>query len=171
MAPQTVDAVNLGYVRALLDVYLTEPDTLDPAWRGFFRDAQNGTISGHPLVQRLQELQPGLFAGNGGGAPAVSEPPFSERRSAVDDQLLAGVAAAMALVKAYRTHGHLAARLDPLGSLPLGDPSLEPENLTPPLTPELQRRVPARFLRIEVPGTTLADALPHLRATYCGTMA
>ena len=36
--------------------------------------------------------------------------------------LLGGVAAAMALVKAYRMHGHLAARLDPLGSEPMGDP-------------------------------------------------
>ena len=34
----------------------------------------------------------------------------------VDENLLGGVAAAMALVKAYRMHGHLAARLDPLGS-------------------------------------------------------
>ncbi|MEJ7838151.1 MAG: methylmalonyl-CoA mutase family protein, partial [Thermomicrobiales bacterium] len=37
---------------------------------------------------------------------------------------LASVAAAMALVKAYRTHGHLDAQLDPLGSPPPGDPSL-----------------------------------------------
>ena len=171
MQSQPVDAVNLGYVRALLDTYLTEPDSLDPAWLGFFRDAQNGTISGHPLVQRLQELHPRLFTANGEGAPVVAETPVIERRTAVGDQLLAGVAAATALVKAYRMHGHLAARLDPLGSDPLGDPSLEPENLTPPLTPELQRRIPARFLRIHVPGETLADALPHLRATYCGTMA
>jgi 2-oxoglutarate dehydrogenase E1 component len=35
----------------------------------------------------------------------------------------------MALVKAYRMHGHLAAHLDPLGSEPVGDPALDPERL------------------------------------------
>jgi 2-oxoglutarate dehydrogenase E1 component len=32
-------------------------------------------------------------------------------------------------------------------------------------------RIPAEVLRIYVPGQTLAEALPHLRATYCGTIA
>ena len=32
-------------------------------------------------------------------------------------------------------------------------------------------RIPARILRMYVPGATLADALPHLRETYCGTIA
>ncbi len=77
----------------------------------------------------------------------------------------------MSLVKAHRTHGHLAAHLDPLGSLPIGDPSLEPERLQPPLTPELQERIPGRLLRVAVPGETLAEVLPQLRETYCGTMA
>src|SRR4029077_11312507 len=39
------------------------------------------------------------------------------------------------------------------------------------LTPELMAQIPARILRVYVPGTTLADALPHLRETYCGTIA
>src|SRR5207249_12321186 len=66
---------------------------------------------------------------------------------------------------------HLAAHLDPLGSEPVGDPALEPERLIPKLTPELQARIPARLLRLYVPGETLAEALPHLRETYCGTIA
>jgi 2-oxoglutarate dehydrogenase E1 component len=77
----------------------------------------------------------------------------------------------MALVKAHRMHGHLAAHLDPLGSEPVGDPALEPERLVPKLTPELQARVPASLLRLYVPADTLADALPRLRETYCGTIA
>ena len=60
-----------------------------------------------------------------------------------DERSLGAVAAATALVKAYRTHGHLAARLDPLGSEPVGDPALEPERLIPKLTPELQAQIPA----------------------------
>ena len=77
----------------------------------------------------------------------------------------------MSLVKAHRTHGHLAADLDPLGSEPIGDPALDPDRLEPRLTPELQARISARVLRLHVPGENLAEALPHLRETYCGTMA
>jgi 2-oxoglutarate dehydrogenase E1 component len=96
-------------------------------------------------------------------APVAAEPPT--------DELLGAVAAAMALIKAHRMHGHLAAHLDPLGSEPPGDPALEPERLIPKLTPELQARVPASVLRLYVPGDTLADALPRLSETYGGTIA
>src|SRR2546423_1711835 len=77
----------------------------------------------------------------------------------------------MALVKAFRMHGHLAARLDRLGSEPPGDPALEPERLIPKLTPELMARIPARLLRLYVEGETLADAYPRLREIYCGPIA
>jgi 2-oxoglutarate decarboxylase len=92
-----------------------------------------------------------------------------EPRGAPDEELLQAVQAATALLKAFRTHGHLAARLDPLGTEPEGDPALDPEPLG--LTPELMAQIPAKILRMWVPGATLADALPHLRETYCGTIA
>ena len=79
------------------------------------------------------------------------------------------VAAAMALVKAFRNFGHMAARLDPLGSDPPGDPALDPGPLG--LTPEIMARVPAELLRIYVSGKTLAEAYPELQRTYCGTIA
>ena len=79
------------------------------------------------------------------------------------------VAAAMSLVKAHRTHGHRAARLDPLGSEPPGDPALDPKPLG--LTPEIMETIPSKVLRTYVPGETLRDAYPKLRETYCGTIA
>src|SRR5205814_2504141 len=82
---------------------------------------------------------------------------------------LRSVAAAMALVKAYRNFGHMAARLDPLGSEPPGDPALDPGPLG--LTPEIMARIPAELLRIYVPGRTLAEAYPRLQETYCGTIS
>jgi 2-oxoglutarate dehydrogenase E1 component len=100
-------------------------------------------------------------------APVSSAPSSVLRAPEVED--LKYVAAAYALVRAHRNFGHLAARLDPLGSEPLGDPSLDPGRLG--LTPEIMARIPADVLRIYVPGKTLAEALPHLRATYCGTIA
>jgi 2-oxoglutarate dehydrogenase E1 component len=107
------------------------------------------------------------------GAPVVSapEPTPTEAAPAVDETLLGGVAAAMALVKAYRMHGHLAARLDPLGSEPMGDPALDESRLVPALTPELQARIPASLLRLYVEGDTLREALPLLRAVYTGSIA
>jgi 2-oxoglutarate dehydrogenase E1 component len=79
------------------------------------------------------------------------------------------VAAAMALIDALRTHGHLAARLDPLGGDPPGDPALDPASVG--LSEAEMRSIPARVLRVAVPGETLAEALPTLQATYCGTIA
>src|SRR5436190_9101490 len=53
-------------------------------------------------------------------APVPTAPP--------DTELLQAVQAATSLLKAYRTHGHLAASLDPLGKEPKGDPAIQPEN-------------------------------------------
>jgi multifunctional 2-oxoglutarate metabolism enzyme len=86
-----------------------------------------------------------------------------------DEALLQAVQAATSVVKAHRMHGHLAARLDPLGATPPGDPALDPATVH--LTPELMRAIPASVLRVAVPGETFADALPHLQETYCGTIA
>ena len=82
---------------------------------------------------------------------------------------LASVAAAMALVKAHRMHGHLAARLDPLGDEPSGDPAMDTQTVG--LTDEIMQTIPASVLRIGVEGETFADALPRLREKYCGTIA
>ena len=110
------------------------------------------------------------------GLPAAA--PEAERAPApatapetgpVDDELLSGVAAAMSVVRAHRSHGHLAADLDPLGAKPPGEPALVPENVG--LTPEVMARIPAALLRVKVPGESFAAALPHLRAAYCGTIA
>jgi 2-oxoglutarate decarboxylase len=106
--------------------------------------------------------------------PAVPRPGEPARRKSdlggtADETMLQAVQAATSLLKAHRMHGHLAARLDPLGGEPEGDPALDPEPLG--LTPEIMARIPSRILRTAVPGATLADALPHLRDTYCGTIA
>jgi 2-oxoglutarate decarboxylase len=128
------------------------------------------------LLQGGDRFYEEVFASLGLPAPAPAEPglparparvgPAPVRESQAD---LYHVAAAMALVKAHRTHGHLAARLDPLGSEPIGDPALDPGPLG--LTTEVMAAIPKAVLRISTPGETLADALPLLQAAYCGTMA
>ena len=108
-------------------------------------------------------------AAGGRGAPRAEPAAAAGRGASPSEELLQAVQAATSLIKAHRTHGHLAARLDPLGSEPEGDPALDPEPLG--LTPEIMAQIPAKILRTYVPGATLADALPHLRETYCGTIA
>ena len=166
--PHDVDALNAGFAGQLLEQYLENPASVPEEWRTLFEQGDDA---------ELLALQPGLVRlleqrSNGAPAPSetVSQAPVAAEPQ-VDEELLGGVAAAMALVKAYRMHGHLAARLDPLGSEPPGDPALEPGRMVPKLTPELQARIPARLLRTYVEGETLAEALPRLQETYCGTIA
>jgi 2-oxoglutarate dehydrogenase E1 component len=147
-----------------------------------------GAESGRFLARIEEYLQGGdefyeqVFASLGAGLGPKPEPPAPAAAGAAvaarpaaapaeapSEDLLKAVQAATSLLKAHRTHGHLAARLDPLGSEPEGDPALDPEPLG--LTPELMAKIPASILRMHVPGATLAEALPHLRETYCGTIA
>jgi 2-oxoglutarate dehydrogenase E1 component len=169
-----VDGLNAGYARLLLEDYLENPDAVPAEWRRLFESGDSELVASHPGLLRLLET---LDRGNGQPVAAPEAPaaadsaPVAPVTGEIDETLVGGVAAAMALVKAHRTHGHLAARLDPLGSEPLGDPALDETRLIPPLTPELQARIPAQLLRVHVPGETLREALPALRDVYCGTIA
>ncbi|HST40776.1 MAG TPA: multifunctional oxoglutarate decarboxylase/oxoglutarate dehydrogenase thiamine pyrophosphate-binding subunit/dihydrolipoyllysine-residue succinyltransferase subunit [Conexibacter sp.] len=151
-----------------------------------------GAESGR-FLQRIEQLLQGenefyeqVFGDLGTELPALPPPPAPAAQAAAtlaaapaaapaeaggvpSEELLQAVQAAVSLLKAHRTHGHLAARLDPLGSEPVGDSGLDPEPLG--LTPELMAQLPARIMRMGVPGATFADALPHLRETYCGSIA
>jgi 2-oxoglutarate dehydrogenase E1 component len=187
MSEHDVDGPNAGYARALLEDYLENPDAVPSEWRSLFESGDSELVATHPgLARLLERLTDGANGGSVATAPAPLPPPAVEpapppapepeaapppAAEPADRELLGGVAAAMALIKANRMHGHLAAHLDPLGSEPPGDPALEPQRLIPALTPELQAKIPASLLRLYVPGDTLAEALPKLKETYSGTSA
>jgi len=179
-----LQGLNAGYVAQLLEDYLEAPASVAPEWRALF-EQDDAVLDALPGLRRLLHARSDGNGGNGRAAaeaatqlrtPTVVAPeppqaPAPPEPTRADQTLLGAVAAAMALVKAYRMHGHLAAHLDPLGSEPTGDPALDETRLEPPLVPELQARIPARLLRLYVPGETLRDALPHLREVYCGSSA
>jgi len=102
-------------------------------------------------------------------AVAVAAPTVGPTSAVPDETMLQAVQAASTLVHRFRSHGHLAARLDPLGSEHEGEPQLDPD--VQGLTPQLMAQIPAHILRMYVPGETVAEALPYLRQTYCGTIA
>src|SRR5437773_2584153 len=120
------------------------------------------------IFESMQVVPPAGLAESARAAGPPTEAALAAPTTA-EAELLRAVAAAMALVAAYRSHGHLAARLDPLGSAPPGDPSLDPVNHG--LTPQMMEAVPAAVLRVRVPGENLAEVLTHLRETYCSTIA
>jgi 2-oxoglutarate dehydrogenase E1 component len=165
-----VDGLNAGYAGDLLEDYLENPDAVPSEWRRLFESGDSEVVASNPGLVRLLETLEAQANGQPAAALRPEEQPAAPAQP-ITDELLGGVAAAMALIKAYRMHGHLAAHLDPLGSEPPGDPALEPERLIPKLTPELQARIPASVLRMYVPGESLAEALPRLQETYTGTIA
>src|SRR5438552_15768685 len=87
---------NAGYVVELYERYLRDPAAVDAQTRAWFASFSPREV--------LAEAEP---------APLIT--PMS-----VD--LIVGAAT---LARAIRAYGHLAARIDPLGSSPPGDPSLE----------------------------------------------
>ena len=127
-----LQGLNAGYVAQLLEDYLESPASVAPEWRELF-ERDEAVLDTLPGLRRLLEVHgngDGDGSGNGHEVAAVPPPvdpgeetvaasppvpagPEPAAASAVDETLLGGVAAAMALVKAYRMHGHLAARLDP----------------------------------------------------------
>ena len=97
------------------------------------------------------------------GASGVQGPAAAAKP---DTELLQAVQAATSLLKAYRTHGHLAARLDPLGSEPKGDPALQPESREPDAGADVAdpgRDPPDRGGGRDAAGGAAADARGLLR--------
>ena len=99
MAQQQFEDLNSGFIQELFEQYLRAPESVDPKWRALFEHTPE-KLESSPVVQRVRELYPGT-ANGGNGAPAAAE------AAAPPQQLLGAVAAAMALVKAHRMHGHL----------------------------------------------------------------
>ena len=139
MSMHDVDGLNAGYASALLEQYLENPEAVPREWRALFESGDERARRGpsrprapardaaRTRTAHAAPPSPAAPSRTPAAAGSRSRPARSRRPAdAADEALLGGVAAAMALVKAHRTHGHLAARLDPLGSEPLGDPALEP---------------------------------------------
>src|SRR3954466_11754146 len=135
MSRPEVDGLNTGYAALLLEQYLDNPSAVPSGWRALFESAPEELLATQPGLARLLErlernggngdapvAQPppaprGLAppapapppAAPEGVAPAPPAPPPAAPPPAPDDELIGGVAASMSLVKAHRTHGHLAA--------------------------------------------------------------
>ena len=92
--------LNAAYAAELYEEYRRDPASVDPSTRAFFE--RHGPPS--------PEAPPALTPAETGPAAQIDQ-----------------VVGAVNLAESIRKFGHFAAQLDPLGSLPPGDPSLQPE--------------------------------------------
>ncbi|TXH64539.1 MAG: 2-oxoglutarate dehydrogenase E1 component, partial [Thermomonas sp.] len=147
---------NGAYVEDLYEQYLVAPDSVGPKWQQYFdglKGREAGDVPHSVVIEQIAEA--GRLAARGllGGATGGDERERNVGR----------------LITAYRSRGHLGARLDPLG-------------LTPPVNPpdlELgfhhlgQSDLGDEFSTGGVAGQsrmTLRDLLARLQATYTGSI-
>src|SRR5256885_11336874 len=99
---------SLGFLDELYELYRQEPGELDPSWRDAFgapEQAKEMNGNGAPKVQPSKVLE----------AASLSSPLRRGRPSPVTLGPITAAPSILPLVQAYRTRGHFAANLDPLG--------------------------------------------------------
>jgi 2-oxoglutarate dehydrogenase E1 component len=146
--PDFIRRANASYIEAQYERYRSDPASVPDDWAAFFAGfdlAGGGATPG---------AVPGPVATPEGAiAPAAAAPGGREVNVA-------------RLVRRYRQHGHLAARLDPLGTEPEGSPFLDPAALGFAAADLAAPAGPSPFRGAA--GETLDDLLAALRETYSG---
>ncbi|HZD04232.1 MAG TPA: 2-oxoglutarate dehydrogenase E1 component, partial [Longimicrobiales bacterium] len=173
MSESLFDSQNAGYVQLLYEEYARNPDSVPEEWRRFFARGTEATVQAGLLVP--ESLSSNGYAAGGRATPgAVAAAPVEAavvpaESAGVEEatRLLPVVARATSFVQAYRDHGHMLARIDPLGSDPPGHPQLDPSFFGTSV--EELEQIPAEVVMGPGPrDETLADTLGRLREAYCG---
>jgi 2-oxoglutarate dehydrogenase E1 component len=138
--------VNAAYVLELYERYRQNPESVDPETRKAFEDWREAPGEGAPAPHK--------------GVPYGPVATGTDIRVAV---------AAANLVESIRRYGHLAAHIDPLGSTPVGDPSLSPR--AHGITDDDLKRLPASLVggQIAESSANAYEAVEKLRRIYCST--
>jgi 2-oxoglutarate dehydrogenase E1 component len=83
-------------------------------------------------------------------------------------RILPVVSRAAALVQAFRDHGHQLARIDPLGTEPIGHPQLSPAFFGTSM--EELAEMPSSLVLVDDEDRSVADALQGMREVYAGSL-
>ncbi len=136
--------VNEGYVLELYDKWRHDPQSVDQSARDLFAR----WTPGPPDPWTVGPLD-----------PRTSGPLDPSR-----------VVGAVNLAQSIRRYGHLAARIDPLGTGPEGDPALVPE--THGVTEDDLRMLPPTLIHgsIATGANSMWDVVDRLRKVYCSTI-
>jgi 2-oxoglutarate dehydrogenase E1 component len=147
---------NPAYVDELYRRWREDPDSVDPTWALFFAGYEMGGGDG----------------GNGRAAPAAGPPSLLTAEGAlpegIDETTIDPALRIYDVVHTYRAHGHLIARIDPLGRnleehpfLALSEFGFTEHDLDHEVTCAVYKGLQHGTVR---------QFLEHLRATYCGTI-
>ncbi len=97
---------NAAFIEELYESWLRDANTVSPEWQRYFDGFKGRDDKSHSdAIARISAAQ--KLGGRGAAAPVAT--------AAVDDAQAQKQAAVLKLVTAYRSRGHLAATLDPLG--------------------------------------------------------
>jgi 2-oxoglutarate dehydrogenase E1 component len=110
-----IDIRNAPYVERMLEEYLRDASSVPPGWQDYFRELAYG--NGAMLAPTRRPSFP---------PASVFNPPVPMVDGRPDDTTLLRQQRVDELVDAYRTFGHLAAKLDPLGLAPRDRSPIDP---------------------------------------------
>jgi 2-oxoglutarate dehydrogenase E1 component len=138
-----VGGINQAYALELYERYRRDPQSVDAATRALFERS---------------------------GPPPDATPAPSETSDVARTTPVRAIVGAVTLAESIRKFGHLGARLDPLGTPPVGDPTLAPE--AHGVTEQDLRQLPASLVGGPVAeGAASAwDAIETLRRVYCSSV-
>src|SRR5262245_8301950 len=175
---------NATFVEEMAARYARDPNSVDASWRAFFEavhddpNAVRAAVTG-PSWYRPELAQPKttemtrLMDGNWGGLTDKLEQKVAARlpgASTKDVQQAARDSVrALMMIRAYRTRGHLAANLDPLG-IEAREPPAELDPATHGFGPsDLDRPI---FIDgvLGLQTATIREMLAILKRTYCSTV-
>ena len=144
-----LNAAHTAFFADLYDQYLVSPDSIEPSWRSFFQGFD--------------------FANEYNGSPVeqLSNAYTGSNESSQAAEGLQKEFAVLKLIDAYRTHGHLLTKSNPLRerSVTVPDLSIEKFGLS---QADLNSSFEAAK-SIQLPKSTLQQIVDHLINTYCTT--
>ena len=114
---------NAGYVLDLYERYLQNPSSIDRETRAVFDSWLQDSHNGHASTEARPRTVDSTASYSSPLQQTTLEGDVPQSSNEVVAPQVSQIVAASALAHAIRERGHLGARLDPLGSEPLGDPA------------------------------------------------
>jgi 2-oxoglutarate dehydrogenase E1 component len=160
--------INSGYVAEQLDRYLHNPESVDESWRRYFQTRLNGrsavshtngngvVANGSTPEHAFPQRTPPTRTANGLTPTIMPTGSMS---------IVEGQGHVAQLIQAYRTRGHLFARVDPLRLEPAAPPQLDLANFGLTVA-DLDKT----YSTVDMAGpkeATLREIIASLETTYC----